>query len=51
MGLDPNKIIFLQYISRIEMLFYAYLKLGISISCNIYEIKPDISLTPSQICV
>ena len=46
-GLDPNQIISLRYIPIIEVLYYDYLKLGISISYNIYEIKADISLTPT----
>ena len=46
MGLDPNQIISFRYIPIIEVLFSDYLKRGISISCNIYKIKPDISLTP-----
>ena len=47
-GLDPNQIISLRYIPIIEVLYYDYLKLGISISYNIYEIKADISLTPTS---
>ena len=50
-GLDPNQIISIRYIPIIEVLCFDYLKLGISISCNIYKIKADISLTPSQMCV
>ena len=46
MGLDANQIISFRYIPIIEVLCSDYLKLGISISCNIYKIKADISLTP-----
>ena len=46
MGLNPNQIISLRCIPIIEVLCSNYLKLGISISCNIYKIKADISLTP-----
>ena len=46
MGLDANQMISFRYISIIEVLCSDYLKLGISISCNIYKIKADISLTP-----
>jgi hypothetical protein len=45
MALHPNQIISLWYIPKIEVLCSAYLKPGISMSCNIYKIKADISLT------